>query len=414
MKRAQVILFITFVVLLVGCKKDKHEEIRDGDYLTADELAFVDALPRATNFQPDNILLPNGEVLKDFMQTVDLDYYNNWSRVNGPQTFENLGPQDARNALIGRLTLTAWNLTDRSLHQYPDEGTGKPAQNGIGYSWDGKDYNVREAPPGAGTICKEQIHGLDCSGFIYQLFLSAGVTIPVGTADTQRQPKVLEDAIKKSIPSLKKVKVEDLGQLSIDKIENGDIIYWSDGNSVFHIGMVLKKNTGDLAVFMSAGTKGVNQTECDNNLSPSHGPIAVQLTNTYWFGTKYTYGIVRINAELSGHWEFHARCQGQPTDAIVLNLQFPVTDSATFALSQNFTDYDGSPNTSAFNFLYDKTTNILSCTFIITDGWIPGFERKDHFSVKLNHDNTGYFNGINDYINNGTGCNFELLLINLE
>src|SRR5690606_4897471 len=101
------------------------------------------------------------------------------------EAYNDLGPQDARNLMIARLTVVALNLTDRSKHQYPDEGKGKPAQNGLAYSWGGKDHLKRQVPPGEGTVCQEAVYGLDCSGFIYQLFAQAGVPIVTGPADRQ-------------------------------------------------------------------------------------------------------------------------------------------------------------------------------------------------------------------------------------
>ncbi len=412
------LLFATIIFSNNSCKKDKGgEDIsgpsqEQGDYLTPEELAIVDSIPRATNFTPSNIILPNGETVENFMKLVDSGFYNAWNRSQS--IFDNLGPQDARNALICRLTMVARKLTNRSLFQYPDEGTNKPAQNGLAYSWGGKDHTVRQAPVGAGTICTEEIHGLDCSGFIYQLFANSGVTIPKGRANDQRQTKTIKNAIIQSIPSLNKVKVDDLGRLDISKFESGDIIYWTKNGDAFHIGLVLKRTDGSLAVFMSAGTVGVINSECLSNRDLKHGPVTVELTNPYWFGSKKPYGVVRINADISGNWDFHLKCQGATADALVHNLKFPTDSSHAFHLVKNFTDYDGSPNTTDFYFTYDNTTNILSCSFNMVDGWISGFERQDHFSVKLNRDSTGYFNCSNDFINNGTGCGLAVSLVNKE
>lgn len=421
MKKIIITLLVATIIFSNNsCKKDKGgdditsaSEAQSGDFLTPEELSIVDSIPRATNFLPSNILLPNGETVENFMQLVDSGFYNAWNRSQS--IFDNLGPQDARNALISRLTMVAYNLTNRNLHQYPDEGSNKPAQNGLAYSWGGKDHTIRQAPIGAGTICTEEIHGLDCSGFIYQLFAKSGVTIPKGRANDQRQTKTIKNAIIQSIPSLDKVKVDDLGKLDISKFESGDIIYWTKKNGeAFHIGLVLKKTNGSLAVYMSAGTVGVKNSECLSNKDLKHGPVMVEFIHPYWFGGAVPYGVVRINADISGKWDFHLRCQGTTTDALVHNLKFPTDSTQSFHLVKNFIDYDGSPNTSYFDFIYDNTTNILSCSFNMTDGWISGFERRDHFNVKLNRDSTGYFNCTNDFIHNGTGCGLQVSLVNKE
>ena len=73
--------------------------------------------------------------------------------------------------------------------------------NYLAYSWGGKEHTIRKAPPGANTVCTHQIYGLDCSGFIYQLFKKGGVDIAPGNADRQRKPENIKNAILKNLES---------------------------------------------------------------------------------------------------------------------------------------------------------------------------------------------------------------------
>jgi len=413
MKKNLIGITIVMLVSVYSCQKEEiDKDITDPEALSESEVAILDNLPEATGFIPSRVVLPNGEILEDYLLEIDSQFYNTWLRTD---PYENLGPQDAKNFLIAQLSAIAINLTDRSRHQIPDEGEGKPAQNGLAYSWGAKKYTVRQAPPGAGTVCTDKVYGLDCSGFIHQIFAYSGVSLTSGPANSQRKASVLESAIKSSIPALNKVKVEELGAIPIAKFENGDIIYWTNNaDYATHIGIILEDIEGNLAVFQSNGSTGNNADDCLKNQGLSRGPRILQLNDPYWFGGNKTYGITRINAEISGDWEFKFKCTGNNPDFITHNLEFPTTENSNFSITKVYTDTDGSTDQTIFSFEYDKTTNYLTCNFITTTTSIPGYERKDYFSVKLERDLINYFPSQQVYVQNGSGCILEVRLRNLE
>ena len=412
MKKA-LFLFTLFLIFTTCSKDDSASSdvsyrprtgLNGTEGLSTEELAILDNLPPAIGFSPKTVILPNGEILDDYLKKVDPEFHDKWLRSD---PYENLGPQAARNLLIGYLSTWAFILTDREKMAREN---GQP--NGIAYSYNSKNHKKEQSPLAPVSLCKDQIFGLDCSGFIYQLFVNAGVNIPVGTADEQRKTTVLEKAIKAAIPALDKVKVDDLGQIPANKFESGDIIYWLDGSVADHIGIVLKKPDGNLAVFASNGNKHLT---CDECKGPSRGPTIIPLNKLYIFGPNRPYGITRINADISGDWEFKFRCEGiNNPDFITHELKFPTTSSSTFSITKSFIDTDGSTNKTIFEFNYDKSTNTLSCAFVTTDGDIPGAERKDSFSVKLEKDLMDYFSAKQDYIKNSEGCTLEVRLKNLN
>ena len=411
--------WVAFALLLTlsSCQKDPKNEpdttISDPEALSPEELEILDNIPEATGFGPTTVVLPNGEILADYLNEVDRPFGDKWMGTE-TEAYNDLGPQDARNLMIARLAVVALNLTDRSKHQFPDEGAGKPAQNGLAYSWGGKDHTKRQVPPGGGTVCKEAIYGLDCSGFIYQLFTQAGVPIVTGPADTQRQPDVLQRALKSAISSLDKVKVEDLGAIPTDNFEAGDIIYWTNGEGIAtHIGLVLKNSDGQLAVFQSNGAAGGNAEECARNLGETRGARRLQLNDPYWFGQSKPYAITRINAEISGNWSLFMRCAGYNEDALSLTLEFPTSDNADFETTGTGTDYDGSDLRVTGKMHYNNATNVLSGTTYITSPQKPDFYRYDSFQVKLNRDETAYFDMILGE-NQNAGCSAEGRLRNNE
>ena len=395
MRHSLIWMAVAFLFTFNSCKKDLNDApgstISDPEALSTDDLQILDNLPEATGFSASTVVLPNGELLVDYLNEVDRPFGDKWMDTK-TDAYDNLGPQDARNLMIARLAAVALNLTDRSKHQFEAEGDGKPAQNGLAYSWGSKDHTKRQVPPGAGATCKEAVYGLDAAGFIYQLFAEAGVPIVKGPADKQRQPDVLQQALKSAIPSLDKVKVEDLGAIPTENFEAGDVIYWTNSEGVAtHIGLVLKNDEGKLAVFQSHGAAAGNAEECAKNLGKNRGVRRLQLDEPDWFGQNKPYAIVRINAEISGSWSLYMRCSGSATDALTMTLSFPTAYDADFKVTGTGIDYDGTDLKVTGDMHYDNTTNVLSGTTYITSPDKPAFYRYDSFSVKLNRDNTEYF-----------------------
>jgi cell wall-associated NlpC family hydrolase len=418
MKKLLTLLSGLLLVVIFSCNKDENESLTvfdDPEALSETEIQTLENLNEAEGFDSSTVILPNGENLYDFLMEVDPDFANQWlksANINSP--YENLGPQDARNLLIARMTAVALNLTDKTKHQYPNEGDDKPAQNGLAYSWGGKNHKVRQKPPGANTACNHKIYGLDCSGFVYQVFQNAGVNMKIGPANAQRMPDYVEGIIKSSIPELDKIKVEDLGSIPTSEFESGDIIFWTNSSGrATHIGIILKKGNGSLAVFQSNGSPGYNSDDCTDNLSTNRGLRRLELNDAYWFGSSKNYGITRINADLSGNWSLYLRCAGQSVDVISFQLEFPTSSENTFEVTGTGTDYDGAPFNCKIDMTYNNSTNVLSGTSYMTKPSVPDFYRYDSFSVKLNRDETEYFSWtLGD--SQDAGCELEGRLINNE
>ncbi len=402
-----IITFSWFVAITLFYSCSKNSDVAPSstanpEILSKSDIEALNSIPQAKGFDATTVVLPNGLSVKKYLQEVDPAFYSTWGRASA-DPFDNLGPQDAKNLLIARLSQVAFNLVDKTKHVYPDDGTDKPAQNGIAYSYGSKQYLNRSKPnPSA---CTYQIHGLDCSGFLFQLFKGAGITIVDGRANDQRDTARLQAAIQKSIPSLSKVKMQDL-TITPDKFQAGDIIYWKNENGeAKHIGLILRDATGNLAVFQSNGSPD----DCDANLKK--GPRPLLLTNPYWFGTNQKYGIVRINVDISGNYTMFFRCTGSTTDAIKLNLTFPTKNTNSFKVNGSGTDYNGATLNCVADLKYDNTTNTLSGNVLTTSPSQTSFYRNDSFSAKLLRDNTAYF-PLTLGANNNAGCKAEARLKN--
>lgn len=423
MKKAFLLIIIAVTLLFAAsCKKSHKEPEIPEDYykdLSPEGVVFWDA-QESVILQEHNIILPNGSRLDDFLkETGNNDVKTMANETNA--TDQALGPQKAKNQLIGNLTKAALFFTNRDNFNPKDEGANKPAQHGLAYSWGQRNYQIRQVPPGQGNKCPAAVFGLDCSGLLYNLFDQSGIKISSGNADSQRNVKDLEAAIKKAYPNLTKIKVEDLGKIAEASMETGDMIYWIEGSTAHHIGMVLNDDKGKKSIAQSNGSE---TDDCASNYSLKRGPRFSAIAKAILPKPKKSgeaggygdnYSVIRINTELSGKWTFSIRCAGSATALFNLNLDFPVTTANTFTATTTAKDYDGSTNTFNFTFSYDNVKNELVCTYTMTDNQIVGFERKDSFTVDLDKgDDTGFIPAANQYIRNGSGCGEEVRLVNTE
>lgn len=300
--------------MLNTCSKDEiddivieesFEEAILHEALTEEEDVFWESQESIT-LSAEDILLPNGLTIAEFKL---IDAYKKSTGVLS----EN--PVDLKNRLIQEMGEEAILLTTRSNFNYPALDYDAPAQTGLAYSYGSRNHTIRQNPPipidGSGCA-SEKIYGLDCSGFVYRLFLKAGIDLNTnaGTwADLQRQPHIISTAIKKAYPDhYEYFKVEDLGKIDdLSEFKTGDIIYWReiDENSfqwrARHIGMVLKRPDGSLAIAQSNGSGYSNCVA--NYTSTKKGPrfctLEWSIKPKAQFGFGDNYCIVRISATTS-------------------------------------------------------------------------------------------------------------------
>lgn len=410
------LLLLSTGLLLYTCTKDDSvkdsaEDIKH-EILTDSQVEFWDN-QESLELGSDEIMLPNGLSLEEYLIEMDPDFYNEWDKKSISTTDE-LGPQDSKNLLIARLTMMSVFFTTRSNFVYEGTDMGDPPQNGLAYALGSRNYTERMKPRYG--KCSEEVYGLDCSGLIWNMFLGAGVDIGITTrAEHQRQPDRLQTAIKKAFPELKKIKVEDLGKIETSEVESGDIIYWiDDEGEACHIGMMLKTSTGTLALAQSNGSGYI---KCEDNYGPRRGPRFMNLNAAIQpppLGFDDNYSVVRINAEISGKWDVVIRCQNETYDFLTVSLDFPTTNSTSFNISKEAVyQGDNIHYNLEFLFEYDNVTNILSCNFGTSAAAFPNFYRWDSFSVKLERDNTGYF-PVTLGQNENAGCLYDVKLVNKE
>jgi cell wall-associated NlpC family hydrolase len=173
-----------------------------------------------------------------------------------------------------------------------------PNQQRIGYSWGSKDFEVRAKPPGDGDLCTYKIHGLDCSGFIYQLFKLNGIVMPKAQccAETERQPAFLKKYLKQFYFGNIPFQVKDMGHLRYAEMQTGDILYFIGLKGVYHIAIILANDQGQPSLYQCIGNpnrSAANMDWCTKNLSPDYGVVAKKLDTTI---NARHYSCVRILA----------------------------------------------------------------------------------------------------------------------
>lgn len=200
--------------------------------------------------------------------------------------------------LIDRLLRRALFMYDTTNYGHNEIVDGKPIKSGIKYAWGAKTpsglYNPFEQTAGSEkpSSCNYNITGLDCSGFIYQLFTQSKIKLPARKAEHLRRSDTLKKYLNPYFSFSDKFTVQDFPKLRVDKIEAGDLLYFYTTDSLniktaYHIGIALPSFNG-LKFFHSSG----GRNKCNDNISETGG-IRCQTISGYLEGKK-KYGVVRI------------------------------------------------------------------------------------------------------------------------
>jgi len=120
--------------------------------------------------------------------------------------------------LIVALAAEANNL-NRKDFDWPAEGPNAPHQNRILYVYGGKDYLIREPTKiHKADNCSLLLHGLDCSGFVRQLFVKQGINFSEERADVIRTVPFLKKNLKNDYFHNQLFDVHDIGDSNLNPI----------------------------------------------------------------------------------------------------------------------------------------------------------------------------------------------------
>jgi hypothetical protein len=194
--------------------------------------------------------------------------------------------------LINHFFHTAYQIKFRKDLGLKDSINGQPIRAGVKYGYGVKEYRQKRNPfieSKGKSSCNHYITSLDCSGFIYQLFLANDIKkFPKGNAEIQRQPSTLKNALIQYFSNSTRFDITNFKLLPVNEIKFGDIFYdlRKDGTA-HHIAIVLLDGT-ELLGYDCDG----DVNSCDMNISKDFGVRAIKLKD--YVAKYHNYGIVRI------------------------------------------------------------------------------------------------------------------------
>lgn len=403
-------IFVAMIFILGSCQLfDKNPEPTNIAVETIDPVLveFLDS-QKQVDLPLSKFILPNGRNAQEFYDNV---YKKKGLRINDLMAIS--GPQEKKNILIDLMLKKGREMTDKTI-LFTDV---TPKQKGIAYSLGAKDYTILQSPTQGSCNRNQKFHGIDCSGYIYQMASAAGLDLGNKlnlNAQALSNPDLWQNAIQARGDEYKKIRVENVsnevaGQDS--KLETGDIIYFYNENktAITHIAMVSKDANSGIYFLNSYGNPDKN---CESHFSK--GPTLLSIDKKSWFNHGYNYGVLRIITDISGDWDMYIRCNGQTYDALKYNLSFTTSkDNENVTGQGNGVDYDGVTILDVkFTGQYLKQDNLLKGKLSFSSPNSTNGNRSDSFEIRLNNDDTGYFNA-QKVISNG-GCYVQLRLVNLE
>lgn len=180
MKKILLILALGSTLFgLQNCRKDFYDNITDDALLGEWDSTFYHELAQAptdTTTKISTVKLDNGTSVLDFLKTYDPNFLTQQNITPRRRLVQT--PEEQRNLLIARMIAKGLDLCDKIKWKglYPAQ------PNGLAYVWGGKDHTTPTLPLSPHK-CPDKLHGVDCSGLVFQAAKSAGLTFNKGNCD---------------------------------------------------------------------------------------------------------------------------------------------------------------------------------------------------------------------------------------
>ncbi|MEN9918329.1 MAG: hypothetical protein RL662_765 [Bacteroidota bacterium] len=336
--------------------------------------------------QAAELMLPNGLKIGDFE--------TNLSDIMGDTVGSEVkySYADVKNAVIKEISKRALEFTKRENYQFRNEGSGKPAQNGLAFVYGSRVVDKRHlytATPLGNNVgvsysyCNDSLYGLDCSGYVYRIFNDSHIPLEVGQVRDYFQKTLIQDALKKALPKYNLI-TKDLGQIPMKNFQPGDFIIWNSTPFRFpyHMGIVLKSN-----ILMVANSSG-GPTTCERNVSVDGGPVIRSMKYISESFSKYGgYNILRIMPPDA--WQINFRYAGMDYDLVLSEASLNLDENS---LNKNIeirgADYRNKPFKFVIDYTYtaqDQTLDVKVTTLVRNQK-----RRSDSTKIYLDKDNSEY------------------------
>lgn len=311
-----------------SCKKDNpEEEIPDPLPPIAETLEI--GLTEAQNAQLEamsdsfivnaDLQLSDGTSALSIIEQLDPAWLSSGAYMGRTSDYSAFTADEQRNLLLAKMLVVANYLVDDTQHQYPDEGPGKPACNGLMYGFGSRQYQHRTKPVGprggndsTQTTCvpdlgcvSDSIYGLDCSALVYWISYNAGLRFEFNERNTPSgffgDPVNWTNAM--TLPgsdNYNKLIVEQVqpnsgtGTVPVSEMQSGDIITF--GNPIFHIGIVV--GSGSKRYFYQSNGTGFacpnSGNGCGLNGGANRGPRMLEMKQNQVSQFSSIYKVFRI------------------------------------------------------------------------------------------------------------------------
>lgn len=296
-------IYILCSLFLFSCKKSDNTQAtqpRVDEKLSDTDLSLLDGLVNNTTAKLSDLKFSDSSSIQDFLKVYDTALYLQAMKVATviPSTYLN-----QKKLFIAEMIANGLILTQKNRFSYPDQGPSKPQQNGIAYSFGSKQYESREKPSGSCNSNLE-LHGLDCSGFIYQITKKSELPL-APTADNcnvafLNNPELWTKAFAVS-PFFNKLKMEYV-KVTRPKpdLQIGDIVLWTG-----HVGMIIQNEQ----LMHSSGYADIKPgRDCNLNLTikgPQISKITGGFLNDFGDGTFKILRIAPKDCDLGGEITVH-------------------------------------------------------------------------------------------------------------
>jgi uncharacterized protein (TIGR02145 family) len=247
-----------------------------------------------------------------------------------------LSASDKKRLFIERMTHAGLDLIDDSKYLAFSQPSG------IAYVYNSKSIATPYAY--AGATCTQKLHGLDCSGMIYQMSLASGLNLILHGTINYVKTATWNSAFNNSV-DFKGLEMMDLSALAVGQLQAGDMIVASG----VHIGMVFNNGNG-LKILNSLGRK---EYSCLKNSDALHGAV---ITNNIQAWLQQSFGSA-----------YHVlRCQLNGVPGVTTSTVSSITSNSANA-GGIITD-DGGSSIISRGVCWGTASNPTTSNFRTTDG----------------------------------------------
>ena len=278
------------MLMMTNCSKDSDNPPSEStesydEPLPASVVAILDSIP-TKSVKMSDVLLPNGVKVTDFLAQHDPDFLKDFppaQRSNYGTATTGIGDSPASEKklwLIARMLEVGMNYIDNTQHYNSNGAANEPEQFGLAYVYGAREitkrqsaeeWRVRQTPQPTGPYCTDRLFGIDCSGFAATMLDKAGIRgMSRYNADSMFYESVWNRTLKHAPENLSGIEAKKYtsAQLSADKLEPGDVIFWQNPESlrIPHMGVVLHLFNGGVTIFQSNGDKKAEPNKpCSSN-----------------------------------------------------------------------------------------------------------------------------------------------------